>query len=90
MEQVLKKEKQIQAKPIMKWAGDVYKRQITGRGTVATGRVERGTLHLNDNLEILGVKEEVQTTVVTLSLIHIYRISSSATRNVCFRKLLMP
>ena len=32
---------------------DVYKRQITGRGTVATGRVERGTLHLNDNLEIL-------------------------------------
>ena len=38
---------------------------ITGRGTVATGRVERGTLHLNDNLEILGVKEDVQTTVVT-------------------------
>ncbi len=38
---------------------------ITGRGTVATGRVERGTLHLNDPLEILGVKEEVQSTVVT-------------------------
>ena len=34
----------------------MYKRQITGRGTVATGRVERGTLHLNDELEILGVK----------------------------------
>ncbi len=38
---------------------------ITGRGTVATGRVERGTLHLNDELEILGVKEETQKTVVT-------------------------
>ena len=38
---------------------------ITGRGTVATGRVERGTLHLNDALEILGVKEEKQSTVVT-------------------------
>ena len=38
---------------------------ITGRGTVATGRVERGTLHLNDELEILGVKEEVGKTVVT-------------------------
>ena len=38
---------------------------ITGRGTVATGRVERGTLHLNDELEILGVKEDVQKTVVT-------------------------
>ncbi|HAX55275.1 MAG TPA: elongation factor Tu, partial [Eubacterium sp.] len=30
-----------------------------------TGRVERGTLHLNDELEILGVKEDVQKTVVT-------------------------
>ena len=38
---------------------------ITGRGTVATGRVERGTLHLNDPLEIVGIKEETQKTVVT-------------------------
>ena len=38
---------------------------ITCRGTVATCRVERGTLHLNDELEILGVKEEVGKTVVT-------------------------
>ena len=42
---------------------DVF--SITGRGTVATGRVERGTLHLNDELEILGVKEDVLKTVVT-------------------------
>ena len=32
---------------------------ITGRGTVATGRVERGTLHLNEEVEIVGIKEEV-------------------------------
>ena len=38
---------------------------ITGRGTVATGRVERGTLHMNDPLEILGIKEDVKNTVVT-------------------------
>ncbi len=38
---------------------------ITGRGTVATGRVERGTLHLNEEVEILGIKSEVQKTTVT-------------------------
>ena len=37
---------------------------ITGRGTVATGRVERGVLHVNDPLEIVGIKE-TQTTVCT-------------------------
>ena len=50
-------------KPFLMPVEDVF--TITGRGTVATGRVERGTLHLNDELEILGVKEEVQKTVVT-------------------------
>ena len=38
---------------------------ITGRGTVATGRVEAGTLHLNDEVEIVGIKEETQKSVVT-------------------------
>jgi elongation factor Tu len=38
---------------------------ITGRGTVATGRVERGTLHLNDEVEILGIKEEKAKSVIT-------------------------
>ena len=38
---------------------------ITGRGTVATGRVERGQLHLQDELEIVGLKEEKKKTVVT-------------------------
>ena len=37
---------------------------ITGRGTVATGRVERGVLHVNDPLEIVGIKE-TQTTTCT-------------------------
>ena len=50
-------------KPFLMPVEDVF--TITGRGTVATGRVERGTLHLNDELEILGVKEDVQKTVVT-------------------------
>ena len=38
---------------------------ITGRGTVATGRVERGVLHVNEEVEIVGVKEETQKTTVT-------------------------
>ena len=50
-------------KPFLMPVEDVF--TITGRGTVATGTVERGTLHLNVPLEILGVKEDVQSTVVT-------------------------
>ena len=50
-------------KPFLMPIEDIF--TITGRGTVATGRVERGTLHLNDELEILGVKEDVQKTTVT-------------------------
>ena len=38
---------------------------ITGRGTVATGRVERGTLKLNEEVEIVGITEETKKTVVT-------------------------
>ena len=50
-------------KPFLMPVEDVF--TITGRGTVATGRVERGTLHLNDELEIIGIKEESKKTVVT-------------------------
>ena len=50
-------------KPFLMPVEDVF--TITGRGTVATGRVERGILHLNDEVEILGVKEETRKTVVT-------------------------
>ena len=38
---------------------------ITGRGTVATGRVERGVLHVSDEVEIVGIHEDVKKTVVT-------------------------
>ena len=50
-------------KPFLMPVEDVF--TITGRGTVATGRVERGVLHLNDEVEIVGVKEENRKTVVT-------------------------
>ena len=42
---------------------DVF--SITGRGTVATGRVEAGTLHVSDEVEIVGIKEESRKVVVT-------------------------
>ena len=38
---------------------------ITGRGTVATGRVERGVLHVNEEVEIVGINEETTKTTVT-------------------------
>ena len=50
-------------KPFLMPVEDVF--TITGRGTVATGRVERGVLHLNDEVEIVGNKEETKKTVVT-------------------------
>ena len=51
-------------KPFLMPVEDVF--TITGRGTVATGRVERGVLHLNDEVEIVGIKEETKKTVVTV------------------------
>jgi elongation factor Tu len=38
---------------------------ITGRGTVVTGRIERGIVNVNETIEIVGIKEKVQTTTVT-------------------------
>ena len=49
-------------KPFLMPVEDVF--TITGRGTVATGRVERGTLKLNDPLEIIGI-HDTQNTVAT-------------------------
>ena len=49
--------------PFLMPVEDVF--TITGRGTVATGRVESGVLHLNEEVEIIGIKEEVQKTTVT-------------------------
>ena len=50
-------------KPFLMPVEDVF--TISGRGTVATGRVERGTLKVMDPVEILGVKEKVDTSVAT-------------------------
>ena len=50
-------------KPFLMPVEDVF--SITGRGTVATGRVERGTLHVSDEVEIVGIHEETKKTVVT-------------------------
>ena len=50
-------------KPFLMPIEDIF--SITGRGTVATGRVERGTLKLNDTVEIVGLTDEKRKVVVT-------------------------
>ena len=50
-------------KPFLMAIEDVF--TITGRGTVATGRVERGIVHVGDEVEIVGIHEETKKTVVT-------------------------
>jgi len=50
-------------KPFLMPVEDVF--SITGRGTVATGRVEQGKLHVSDEVEIVGIKEETRKTVCT-------------------------
>ncbi len=49
--------------PFLMPVEDVF--SISGRGTVATGRVERGTLKMNDTVEIVGLSDEKRSTVVT-------------------------
>ena len=50
-------------KPFLMPVEDIF--TITGRGTVATGRVERGVLHVSDEVEIVGINEETQQSVIT-------------------------
>ena len=50
-------------KPFLMPVEDVF--SITGRGTVATGRVERGILHVNEEVEIVGIHEDIRKVVVT-------------------------
>ncbi|MGB8651304.1 MAG: elongation factor Tu, partial [Mycobacteriales bacterium] len=50
-------------KPFLMPIEDVF--TITGRGTVVTGRIERGVVNVNENIEIVGIKEKTQTTTVT-------------------------
>ena len=50
-------------KPFLMPVEDIF--TITGRGTVTTGRVERGVLHVSDEVEIVGINEETQKSVIT-------------------------
>ena len=50
-------------KPFIMPVEDVF--SITGRGTVATGRVERGTVKVGDEVEIVGMTDETRKVVVT-------------------------
>jgi len=55
-------------KPFLMPIEDVF--TITGRGTVVTGRVERGKLPLNSEVEILGIREPQKTTVTGIEMFH--------------------
>ncbi len=55
-------------KPFLMPVEDVF--TITGRGTVATGRVERGEAHLNDEVEIVGIKPTRKTVLTGLEMFH--------------------
>jgi elongation factor Tu len=50
-------------KPFMMPVEDVF--YIKGRGTVVTGRIDRGKVHIGDNVEIIGLREKTMPTVVT-------------------------
>jgi len=50
-------------KPFLMPVEDIF--TITGRGTVVTGRIERGKVTLNENVEIIGIRENIQKTVIT-------------------------
>ena len=55
-------------KPFLMPIEDVF--TITGRGTVVTGRAERGTLKINSEIEILGIREKQKTTVTGIEMFH--------------------
>ena len=55
-------------KPFLMPIADVF--TITGRGTVVTGRVERGKLPINSEVEILGIREPQKTTVTGIEMFH--------------------
>ena len=67
--------------PFLMPVEDVF--SISGRGTVATGRVERGVLKLNDNVEIVGIRADKKATVVTgIEMFHKLMDTAEAGDNV--------
>jgi elongation factor Tu len=67
-------------KPFLMAVEDVF--SITGRGTVATGRVERGTIKIGDNIELIGLGETKSTTVTGLEMFQKTLEESFAGENV--------
>ena len=55
-------------KPFLMPVEDVF--SIKGRGTVATGRIEQGTIHINDEVEIVGLKETQKSVVTGIEAFH--------------------
>jgi len=53
-------------KPFLMAIEDVF--SIAGRGTVATGRIERGVVHPNEEVELVGIHDTVKTTVVSIEM----------------------
>ena len=67
--------------PFLMPVEDVF--SISGRGTVATGRVERGTIKMNETIEIVGLSEEKRQTVVTgIEMFHKLMDSAEAGDNI--------
>ena len=67
-------------KPFLLPVEDVF--TITGRGTVATGRVERGTVKMGDVVEIVGIKDTRTTTITGIEMFHKLMDSAEAGDNV--------
>jgi len=68
-------------KPFLMPIEDVF--TITGRGTVVTGRVERGTLNVNDEVEIVGIKDQsIKTTVTGIEMFRKLLDTAEAGENV--------
>ena len=66
--------------PFLMPVEDVF--SISGRGTVATGRVERGALKLNDEVEIVGIKESRKTVITGIEMFHKLMDDAQAGDNV--------
>src|SRR5699024_6292174 len=67
-------------KPFLMPIEDVF--TITGRGTVVTGRVERGSLNVNDEVEILGIRAPQKTTVTGVEMFRKFLDTAEAGENV--------
>jgi len=68
------------AKPALIAIEDIF--TIEGRGTVATGRIERGVIHPNDEMEIVGIRPTQKTTVVSVEMFRKFLDEGQAGDNV--------